>query len=677
MLKLIKKNLISFICILLAVVMAVGGVISYAKFMSGENLGDSTGIGLFSYSATIDGVSAMSFTNTSFWGADAGSGDEGLVAMNAIRTIDFSIKNFDGDKVNAVRTGYSITFTAPKTFAEKLAFQVIDNYTVTMTPQIVIGDILTKSSFNTMEVTDYNGDKYVGDVYDKNGNKVVADSVNGNGLYFKVTTSTVNGRTAYTATAKTPKGDFVITITQREETKEQMLQFRLWDVSSVTNNDVPTMNYEGGRLMSPLTVKVEETQIYYDITITTPDFQLPAGVATTRNHRVKLVPVDILYDNHLGGTIIDKTTGEQANALYSGQDVLVQTVKETVNTYSNSGKTNLIGSNTTPVFGSAKRYQQGNTTTVRNTVFVGKTTEMPNTADLSGAVSTTVESGWTVLNTNTSTGGIERVGDSIDSTKVTGTTYYKFTVKQETTTSVTSQQTVVTTYSFPIYESSTYATAYVTTYVVSTTENNGQQTGVELEETSSTTTTVERKPIGSVEITKTVVKEKTETTVSTLEGTAYYTRSGSSWQGYTYTLYTGTNSQLSQNWDSTPTTTTSTTNAPDVTTWTDPTETTIVPAGATTTTTQQGPVVETVYKTISRAISSTEMTIKELSYTPANDDGTYGATTVYTQAAPFKIMEAAPNSYGTYEQKYFVSQCFLKSFPLSVNMTFEQRSQND
>ena len=98
MLKLIKKNLISFICILLAVVMAVGGVISYAKFMSGENLGDTTGIGLFSYSATIDGVSATSFTNTSFWGADAGSGDEGLVAMNAIRTIDFSIKNFDGDK---------------------------------------------------------------------------------------------------------------------------------------------------------------------------------------------------------------------------------------------------------------------------------------------------------------------------------------------------------------------------------------------------------------------------------------------------------------------------------------------------------------------------------------------------------------------------------------------------
>lgn len=672
MLKLIKKNLISFICILLAVVMAVGGVISYAKFMSGENLGDTTGIGLFSYSATIDGVSAMSFTNTPFWGADAGSDDEGLVAMNAIRTIDFSIKNFDGDKVNAVRTGYSITFTAPKTFAEKLAFQVIDNYTVTMTPQIVIGDILTKSSFNTMEVTDYNGDKYVGDVYDKNGNTVVADSENGNGLYFKVTTSTVNGRTAYTATAKTPKGDFVITITQREETKEQMLQFRLWDVSSVTNNDVPTMNYEGGRLMSPLTVKVEETQIYYDITITTPDFQLPAGVATTRNHRVKLVPVDVLYDSHLGGTIIDKTTGEQANALYSGQDVLVQTVKETVSTYSNSGKTNLIDSNTTPVFGSVKRYQQGNTTTVRNTVFVGKTTEMPNTADLSGAVSTTVESGWTVINTNTSTGGIERVGDDIDSTKVTGTTYYKFNVKQETTTSVTSQQTVVTTYSFPIYESSTYATAYVTTYVVSTTENNGQQTGVELEETSSTTTTVERKPIGSVEITKTVVKEKTETTVSTLEGTAYYSRRGS-----TYTLYTGTNSQLSQSWNSTPTTTTSTTNSPDVTTWTDPTETTIVPAGATTTTTQQGPVVETVYKTISRAISSTEMTIKELSYTPANDDGTYGATTVYTQAAPFNIMEAAPNSYGTYEQKYFVSQCFLKSFPLSVNMTFEQRSQND
>ena len=129
MLKLIKKNLISFICILLAVVMAVGGVISYAKFMSGENLGDTTGIGLFSYSASINGISALTFTNTDFWGsADSSvSGVENMVAMNVIRTIDFEMKNFDGDKVNAVRTGYTMTYTSPVAFASSLALQVVDN----------------------------------------------------------------------------------------------------------------------------------------------------------------------------------------------------------------------------------------------------------------------------------------------------------------------------------------------------------------------------------------------------------------------------------------------------------------------------------------------------------------------------------------------------------------------
>lgn len=691
MLKLLKKNLISFVCILLAVVMAVGGVISYAKFMSGENLGDSTGIGLFSYSATIDGVSALSFTNTAFWGGsvEEDQSEESLVAMNAIRTIDFKVKNFDEKgNVNAVRTGYSITFTAPKSFAEKLAFQVVDNYTVTMTPQIVIGDILTKSSFNTMEVTDYNGDKYVGDVYDKNGNTVVADSENGNGLYFKVTTSIVNGYTAYTATAKTPKGDFVITITQRTETKEQILQFRLWDVSSVTNESNPTVNYEGGKLISPLTVKVEEAQIFYDITVTTPDFQFPAGIATTRNHRVKLVPTEAIDDAHLGGTILDASTGQQATQLYSGQDVLIQTISETVKSYSDQGKTHLISQETNPIFGSIRVYVQGMTNTVRTTSFISKTTDEPDIPNSSAGLTaaSTSYTDWTVANT-TITGGedITRQGNSYNEKKpVNGTDYYLFDVSRSATVKTTYTRTVTYTYVLPtpIYETNTYAVTNTQTYVISTTENNGYQIGAEIRETSTVTETYEKKPVGSVIITKTVVETKTETATGTQIGTAYYTRSGYSWQGYTYTLYTGNNSELPQTWGDVNGTTVDnnkTTTSTGGETWLEPTYSTSLPSGVTAETviTHGSPETAVIYKSISRTFDSHSMKIKEVSYTPANDDGTFGTTTVYTQENPFFTMEKTPNANGHYEQHYFVSQCFLKSFPLSVNMTFEQRSSKD
>ena len=690
MLKLLKKNLISFVCILLAVVMAVGGVISYAKFMSGENLGDSTGIGLFSYSATIDGVSALSFTNTAFWGGsvEEDQSEESLVAMNAIRTIDFKVKNFDENgNINAVRTGYSITFTAPKSFAEKLAFQVVDGITVPMTPQIVVSDILKGESFSTSDSIDYNGDKFIYEVYDKNDNVVDENEEDGNGLYFKVTTSTVNGYTAYTATAKTPNGNFVITITQRTETKEQILQFRLWDVSSVTNESNPTVNYEGGKLISPLTVKVEEAQIFYDITVTTPDFQFPAGIATTRNHRVKLVPTEAIDDAHLGGTILDASTGQQATQLYSGQDVLIQTISETVKSYSDQGKTHLISQETNPIFGSIKVYVQGMTNTVRTTSFISKTTDEPDIPNSSAGLTTasTSYTDWVIEGEPTITGGstITRIGNSYKDTKrVNKTDYYLFDVSRSATVKTTYTRTVTYTYVLPtpIYETNTYAVTNTETYVISTTESGGYQIGAEIRETSTVTETYEKKPVGSVIITKTVVETKTETATGTQTGTAYYSKENGN--NKPYILYTGNNSELPQTWGDVSGTTvddSKTTTSTGGETWLEPTYSTSLPSGVTAETkrTQGSPKTSTVYKSISRSFVSHSMKIKEVSYTPANEDGTFGTTTVYTQENPFFTMEKTPNANGHYEQHYFVSQCFLKSFPLSVNMTFEQRSSKD
>lgn len=677
MLKLIKKNLISFVCILLAVVMAVSGVISYAKFMSGENLGDTTGIGLFSYSATIDSVSALTFTNTAFWGGsvEEDQSEENLVAMNAIRTIDFKLNNFDENgNVNAVRTGYSITFTAPKSFAEKLAFQAVDvvgNSTVPMTPQIVISDIVKGQSFSTADSVDYNSDKFIYEVYDKNDKVVSKNTKDGNELYFKVTTSTVNGYTAYTATAKTPKGDFVITITQREETKEQILKFRLWDVSSITNDSNLTVNYEGGKLMSPLTFKVEETQIFYDITVSTPDFQFPAGVATTRNHRVKLVPTEAIEDSHLGGTILDSSTGQQATQLYSGQDVLIQTISETVKAYSDQGKTNLISQDTSPVFGSIKVYTQGMTNTVRTTSFISKTTEEPDISDLSKAPSISIEEGEWIVSTygslNVRSNNIRR---GTATGKVDSNNRKQYNVTGTGTANVTFKRTVTTKYIFPIYETNTYAVTNTETYVISTAESDGYQIGAEIRERSTVTETYERKPIGSVIITKTEEYTTTKNNCSvTAIGTAYYRNSGSIYGNAEWTGVTVASNDLPSS------DTTGTKSGLDTTS--DPFYTTDIVGDVSTDISHGQDKTTTVYKSISRSFVSHTMKIKEVSYTPVNDDGSFGTTTVYTQEKPFFTMEKTPNANGHYEQHYFVSQCFLKSFPLSVNMTFEQRSSKD
>ena len=670
--KFVKRNLVSFICVLMAFVMAVSGVISYAKFMSGENLGDTTGIGLFSYSATIDGVSALSFTNTAFWGGsvEEDQSEESLVAMNAIRTIDFNIKNFDENgNINAVRTGYSITFTAPKSFAEKLAFQVVDGITVPMTPQIVVSDILKGKSFSTSDSIDYNGDKFIYEVYDKNDNVVDENEEDGNGLYFKVTTSTVNGYTAYTATAKTPNGDFVITITQRTETKEQILQFRLWDVSSVTNESNPTVNYEGGRLISPLTVKVEEAQIFYDITVTTPDFRFPAGVATTRNHRVKLVPTEAIEDNHLGGAILDSSTGEQATVLYSGQDVLIQTISETVKAYSDQGKTNLISQETSPVFGSIKVYTQGMTNTVRTTSFISKTTEEPDTSDLSKATISTEEGEWTVSTYASLNVRSNNITKGTATGKVDSNNRKEYNITGTGTANVTFKRTVTTKYIFPIYETNTYAVTNTETYVISTAESDGYQIGAEIRERSTVTETYERKPIGSVIITKTEEYTTTKNNCSvTAIGTAYYKNNGNMDGDPSWNSITVSSDDLSS-------INTTGTKVSGSDTTSDPLYTTDIVGDVPTDRSPGQDKTTTVYKSISRSFVSHSMKIKEVSYTPANEDGTFGTTTVYTQDKPFSTMEKISDNKE--KQIYFVSQCFLKSFPLSVNMTFEQRSSKD
>ena len=66
-----------------------------AKYVTSSNGSDSARVAKFSYSAKINGVSALSFTNTDFW-AQAEGGSESI-AMNALRSIDMTVNNFRED----------------------------------------------------------------------------------------------------------------------------------------------------------------------------------------------------------------------------------------------------------------------------------------------------------------------------------------------------------------------------------------------------------------------------------------------------------------------------------------------------------------------------------------------------------------------------------------------------
>ena len=124
----VRQNFLSCACFLLAIMVLVTGTISYSKYLSTELSEPSGKAGSFSCSANIADVSALSFTNTAFWG---GSVDDDRIALNALRSLTFTVNNYqtssDGKKsVASVRMKYSVVFSAPKNFVDKLAVQLFD-----------------------------------------------------------------------------------------------------------------------------------------------------------------------------------------------------------------------------------------------------------------------------------------------------------------------------------------------------------------------------------------------------------------------------------------------------------------------------------------------------------------------------------------------------------------------
>lgn len=285
----IRRNIFCILCFLLFSLVLVTCSLSFGKYnVSNKNDGNSN-IGSFSVSTSIDSVTGTSFTNTAYWGSSSDN-SESQTAMNAKRTLSFSINNFKEEngikKVSDVKLKYNLSFSTPKNFAEKLAMQVFDENDNPLLPQIVISNLIAvctssgTGTYKTVDSKDYGGT----DTDDLEFNVEKTDNDNN-----------------FSATSDTT------TIKINKETKQttQTLLFRLWDLDDLTSDTNKEVDNEGGKLLSPLEVTYTEKIEFYNITISMDNFILPAGKEQTARLNIKLVPIETISDQDLGGTIVD------------------------------------------------------------------------------------------------------------------------------------------------------------------------------------------------------------------------------------------------------------------------------------------------------------------------------------------------------------------------------------
>lgn len=296
--KFIKKNLIACLSLFMAVAVLVTGSISFARYASGVNLDKGAGAGSFICTANIDGVSALSFTNTAFWGGTVG---DDKIAMNALRSINFSVYNYDhkdaSKKPSDVKLGYTLCFSAPAEFIEKLALQLFDNESNALLPQIVILDLLNsvpegkkEGTFSTKDSEDFNGTAC-------------------NDLTFSVAKADDG---TYTAGSN----GTIISLTPFEKQVQSTLNYRVWDVHTSGATLSNPLVVEGGKLQAPLTVKFTAPVRCYRVTISMPQFKINAGSPQVTNYSLRLAPTSVLEDSHLGASFYDGD-GNLITELYS------------------------------------------------------------------------------------------------------------------------------------------------------------------------------------------------------------------------------------------------------------------------------------------------------------------------------------------------------------------------
>ena len=584
----IQNNFISCVCLFLAATIFTGSL-TLAKYISTETPNVGSSAGSFHCSGSVDDVSSLSFANLDFWG-----GTEKDTPMNAIHSLNFLVNNYeertDGESVtkhvSVAKMGYTLIFSAPAIFLEKLAVQLVESPDTVMTPQIVFADLLATANggtFKTADSTDYNGTAYTDFQFAVNVSEVNVNSGVAN---------------AYTATAALPdgKGNMVLKVEPFMQTMTQTLKFRLWDVSKLTSETTPTIDHEGGDLVAPLYADVQADVLCYKISISMPQFTLAAGVEEQDRYSLRFVTTSAINDHELGGFLTNDQAGNRLENAYSGKTAYFKTVTETVTNKDSSG--NVTERNTYYVIGNPRAYNEGTETSAPKV-----TTEYVN------------EYTKTVTNTVNNTSG--------RSTYI----YYD------------SNNNIVATadaaaYRLNIYSGASYKREDVYSYSDNTNNFTVQTTETETITTEKSTGMTETiNQAITIKTVKTINKNstttaKTTTKITSSSGTIRIQRkNGNNWNN------SSTLSSITLNNSSVPTEIT----LPDV----------------------------TYSREIVRVTSYAESITFKKVYRRVEDAEGNVTQKEYSEGNAFELFDGNI-------QKYFLSQCYSKSYPFKVNVYFEQ-----
>ena len=138
----------TYLCYLLALSVLVTGV-TFSRYLSSGGGTSSAPLSRFACSYQISDVSSLAHSNSDFWLTL----DTGRTAMNAARTVRFTLRNFEQDaegtplRISDVDLQGTIRLYAPLEFAANLALQVVvtdAEESRAITPQYVLGNLIYK-----------------------------------------------------------------------------------------------------------------------------------------------------------------------------------------------------------------------------------------------------------------------------------------------------------------------------------------------------------------------------------------------------------------------------------------------------------------------------------------------------------------------------------------------------
>lgn len=624
----IKRNIFSFICVLLATLVFITGS-AYSRYVSVDSFNKIPTAGNFAYSAEIEDATPLSFGNTEYWNQL----DTEKVAMNTMRSLSLAVNNFDLEngekKVSDVKMKYDLTFTSPVNFSEHLAIQLLDEERNAVLPQLVMTNVLSAP---------------VGTII-RTENFVDFNAVETTDLAFVITETTDENDNV---TRKLTSGEIEIKIEKIIKETDQTIQFRVWDVTDETDALNPIVDAEVGKLLAPLIVTYTEDVEYYKFTISHPDFKFYPGFEQTHRYNLEFVPTKFLHDMHLGGYFADEE-GQWYRSLYAGEQItLHSTLDEATDTYAN-GATHSFNE---AVPGSGRYYVVGEEIDGDTSIYRFISGEDAFDRDVSDTTETTVIE--TVRDTSTSTDPVNYYTNEVaqSTERIGNTTYYPFTVDVEKVERVQEVRTIITERVTTLDIVDTTSAERITTLAVS---DDGYIT-----QSVEVSKTIEKYQEITVErTTKTITTVKTVTSTGTRK---FYTTRSRSGGRYVYTyqpnLTSGGQNVNTVTWNSSV--------EGEIESQVEDIEKVDNTYFTSPETTQE---IEMVDRLIRRHIHSATITINSI----CREDKVYNENDepvdeyiYYTEDSPFTLFEENG------EQKYYISQCFTKNYPVSLNVHFEQ-----